>query len=210
MGKTLGIIGSGHLGQQIAHYAVSDNHYENIVFFDDFTDSKFSNGYPVAGKTDFIEEAYRNNVFDELIVAIGYKHMDSRKAFFERFFGRIPFGNVVHSSCWVDSTAVLGTGIVVYPSCAIDAHVVLGNNLLMNIGCTIAHDTKVSDHCFLSPRVALAGFITVGEQSIIGINATVIDNIKIEPKTQLGGGSVVIKNIEESGLYVGNPIRFIR
>jgi acetyltransferase-like isoleucine patch superfamily enzyme len=45
---------------------------------------------------------------------------------------------------------------------------------------------------------------------ILGINATVIDNITIVSNTQLGGGSVVIKNIEHSGLYVGNPTRFIR
>jgi acetyltransferase-like isoleucine patch superfamily enzyme len=62
----------------------------------------------------------------------------------------------------------------------------------------------------LSPRVALAGFVTVEEMCILGINATVIDNINIVSKTQIGGGSVVIKNIEQSGLYVGNPIRFIR
>ena len=37
MKKTLAIIGSGHLGQQIAHYAISDNHYCKVVFFDDFS-----------------------------------------------------------------------------------------------------------------------------------------------------------------------------
>ena len=35
--KTLAIIGSGDLGQQIAHYAISDGHYEKVVFFDDFS-----------------------------------------------------------------------------------------------------------------------------------------------------------------------------
>ena len=38
--KTLAIIGSGDLGQQMAHYAISDNHYEKVVFFDDFTSEK--------------------------------------------------------------------------------------------------------------------------------------------------------------------------
>ena len=37
----------------------------------------------------------------------------------------------------------------------------------------------------------------------------VIDNIKIHSNTQIGGGGVVIKNINKNGLYVGNPVRFI-
>jgi NADH/NAD ratio-sensing transcriptional regulator Rex len=40
MSKTLAIIGSGHLGQQIAHYTISDKQYEKLVFFDDFTSEK--------------------------------------------------------------------------------------------------------------------------------------------------------------------------
>ena len=35
--KTLGIIGAGDLGKQIAYYAINDHHYEDVVFFDDET-----------------------------------------------------------------------------------------------------------------------------------------------------------------------------
>ena len=31
--KTLGIIGAGDLGQQIADYAINDNHYDGVVCF---------------------------------------------------------------------------------------------------------------------------------------------------------------------------------
>jgi acetyltransferase-like isoleucine patch superfamily enzyme len=58
--------------------------------------------------------------------------------------------------------------------------------------------------------VALAGFIKIEELCIIGINATIIDNISIVSKTQIGGGTVVIESVENKGLYVGNPHRFIR
>ena len=34
--KTLGIIGAGHLGLQITHHALHDNHFDEDVFFDDF------------------------------------------------------------------------------------------------------------------------------------------------------------------------------
>lgn len=208
--KTLAIIGSGDLGQQIAHYAILDNHYGKVVFFDDFTDKIEVNGCQILGKTDAIEREFTNNSFDELLIGIGYKHLDARKSLFERFEKSIPFGKIIHSSSWLDSTVTVKQGSVIYPGCIIDANVTIENNTIINIGCVVAHDTIIGKHCFLSPRVALAGFIRVEEMCILGINATIIDNITIVSKTQIGGGTVVIKNIEIPGLYVGNPQKFIR
>jgi sugar O-acyltransferase (sialic acid O-acetyltransferase NeuD family) len=210
MRKTLAIIGSGHLGQQIAHYAISDNHYEKVVFFDDFSTETSINGFEILGNSDAIENEFAKQSFDEILIGIGYKHLAVRKQLFERFINKIPFGKIIHSTSWIDKTATVKEGCVIYPCCCIDAQVVVDYNTILNISCSVAHDTHIGKHCFLSPRVALAGFVTVEEMCIVGINATVIDNINIVSKTQIGGGSVVIKNIEQSGLYVGNSIRFIR
>ena len=210
MGKTLAILGSGHLGEQIAHYAISDKHYDYVVFFDDFTEDTLRNGFPILGKTDDVLREFSNGTFDELILGLGYQHLNKKKELFELFDARVPFGKIVHSSSWVDPSAVIEIGCVVYPGCLIDANVVIKKNTVINIGGTIAHDSKVNEHCFISPRVAIAGFVSINEQCVIGINSTIIDNIEICPNVKLGGGSVVIKNILKQGLYVGNPIRFIR
>lgn len=208
--KTLAIIGSGDLGQQIAHYALIDKHYQKVVFFDDFTNEKEVNSIPVIGTTQSIESAFNNQLFDEIIIAIGYKHLTVKKQLYEQLQSKIPFGRIIHSSSWIDPTAVVEKGSVIYPGCIIDANAVIKENTLLNISCSIAHDTTVGSHCFLSPRVAAAGFVVIEELSIIGINATLIDNITIASKTQIGGGTVVIQSIEKSGLYVGNPAKFIR
>lgn len=210
MKKTLAILGSGHLGQQIAHYAISDNHYEKVVFFDDFSKEPTANGFAILGNSDTVEAEFQKGAFDELLIGIGYKHLEVRKQLFERFIRKVPFGKIIHSSSWVDSTAQIKDGCVIYPSCCIDAHSVIDENSVLNVSCTVAHDTHIGQHCFLSPRVALAGFIKIEELCILGINSTVIDNITIASKTQLGGGTVVIESISKSGLYVGNPQRFVR
>ncbi|MCG2611259.1 acetyltransferase [Flavobacterium sp. SM15] len=210
MNKTLGIIGAGHLGQQIAHYAINDGHYQDVVFFDDFSEQQTVNGFRVLGTTDSVLKAYEKKNFDELLIGIGYKHLQVRKEMFEKYKSHIPFGKIIHSSSWVDSTAQIKRGCVLYPGCFIDANVEIQSNTILNINCTIAHDTHIGSHCFLSPRVAVAGFVKVEDLCIIGINATIIDNIKISTGSQIGGATVVIKNIEKSGLYVGNPAKFIR
>lgn len=210
MNKILAIIGAGHLGQQIAYHAINDNHFNAIVFFDDFNHYKLINNCQILGGVDNILDAYDKGLFTDLIIGIGYKHMQERSNLFNRFKDKIPFVNIIHSSCIVDPSVKLGKGIVMYPGSIIDANVVIGDNVLINIGCVIAHDTNINSNCFLSPSVNLAGFVNVGEKSILGINCTVIDNINIHSNTQIGGGSVVIKNINKNGLYVGNPVRFVR
>lgn len=208
--KTLAIIGSGDLGQQIAHYALSDKHYGKVVYFDDFTTQIEINGCLVLGKTSEIISAFEANQFDELLIGIGYKHLQVRKALFEKFSSIIPFGKIIHSSSWVDTNADVEKGCIIYPGCIIDAKAVIKANTILNIGCSIAHDTTINSHCFLSPRVAIAGFVSVEESCILGINSTIIDNVNIVANTQLGGATVVINSIEKSGLYVGNPAKFVR
>jgi sugar O-acyltransferase (sialic acid O-acetyltransferase NeuD family) len=208
--KTLAIIGSGHLGQQIAHYAISDNHYEKVVFFDDFAIENVVNGFSVLGKTDTVVSEFEKKSFDEIIIGIGYKHLNIRKEIYNKFSSVIPFGKIIHSTSWVDGTASIKDGCVIYPSCCIDANALIDSNTIVNVACTIAHDTMIGKHCFLSPRVALAGFIKIEEMCILGINATIIDNLCIMANTKIGGGTVVIKNISQSGLYVGNPHRFVK
>jgi sugar O-acyltransferase (sialic acid O-acetyltransferase NeuD family) len=208
--KTLGIIGSGILGLQMAHYAIIDEHYDKVVFVDDFATEKEKSGYPIIGNTNDVPKLYEQGFFDELMIGIGYKHLKAKKELYEKFANKIPFGKIIHSSSWIDFTSVVEEGCFVYPSCVIDANVVIKANTILNIGCTIAHDTIVGSHSFLSPRIAVAGFVTIEEQCFLGINTTIIDNICIKSQTQIGGGTVVIKSIGKSGLYVGNPAKFIR
>lgn len=208
--KTLGIIGSGILGLQMAHYAITDKHYDEVVFIDDFATEKEKSGYSIIGNSNDVEKLYKLGLFDELIIGIGYKHLKVKKELFEKFSGKIPFGKLIHSSAWIDATSIVEEGCFIYPNCVIDANVIIKANTILNLNCTIAHDTVVGSHSFLSPRVAVAGFVTIEELCFIGINATIIDTINIKSQTQIGGGAVVIESIEKNGLYVGNPAKFIR
>ena len=208
--KTLAIIGSGDLGQQIAHYALNDKHYDKVVYFDDFTIQKEVNGCLVLGKTAQVISAFENKQFDELIIGIGYNHLKIRKELFEKLSNKIPFATIVHSTCWLDPTVKIMKGCFLYPNSTIDYRSVVSENTIIANDCTIAHDVIIGSHSFFSARIAVAGFVETGEQCFFGINSTIIDNIKVNKKTQIGAGTVVINSIEKSGLYVGNPAKFVR
>ena len=56
----------------------------------------------------------------------------------------------------------------------------------------------------------VAGTVTIGKSTWIGIGATVINNLSICANCMIGAGSTVIKDIKEEGTYVGSPIRKVR
>lgn len=208
--KTLAILGSGHLGQQIANIALTDKHFENVVFFDDFYQKSSNSRFNILGSSKDILSSFEKNKFDKLIIGIGYKHLAIREEKFEMFNNKIPFANIIHSSIYKDKTVKIGMGNVFYPGSIIDENVNIKNNNIFNLGCLIAHDTIIGSHNFFSPSVNIAGRVNVGNQVILGIGTTIIDNIYISNKVQTGAGAVVINNLSVSGLYVGNPTRLIR
>lgn len=209
--KRLAIIGSGDLAKQIAHHAVNDKHYQLVGCFDDFKiKGDYSNGLSILGNIESIQACFDKNLFDELIIGIGYNHMDLRNDLYLRFENKIPFATIIHSSCIIDTTSNIGKGTIIYPGCIIDMDAEIGNNCLIYNGCNIAHDTNVANNTICSPGVNIAGFCSIGEHVILGIGTVISDTISITQKVRTGAGTVVVNSIVESGTYVGVPAKKIK
>ncbi len=209
--KRLAIVGSGDMGQLIAYHATTDKHYEVVGYFDDFRQAgEDVCGYPVLGKLSAMYDSYAAGAFDEIIIAIGYKHLAFRKKIYSELVSVIPLGRMIHSTSYVAPSCSIGKGVVILPCCVLDNNVVVEDNVFINTAVNIAHDSTVKKHTFLSPRAAIAGFVVVGECCNIGINSTLIDNIILTDFVQTGGGAVVIENIEQPGTYVGVPAKLIK
>ena len=205
MNKILAILGAGELGQQIANFAINDNHYSDVYFYDDLNDGKQIKGYTIQLIFDF-----ENNLFDEMIIGIGYNHLKAREEKFNFLQKKIKFGRIIHSTSWVDKSATIEEGCIVYPKCVIDKNVIIKHNSILNLNCTISHDSTIASSCFLAPSVSIAGFCTIGSECFLGIGTTIIDNINIVDQTAIGAGTVVVKNIIKKGIYVGNPAKLIK
>lgn len=206
--KRLGIIGGGDLGVQLAHHASATPDMRAIGFFDDFRQTgSFVSGLPVLGGISDVLDNYSRGMFDELLIAIGYKHLSLRNKLYEHFNEKIPFARLIHPHAWVDPTSVIEPGAVVYPGCIVDIYSTVGANTVLNVGCVIAHHSIIGPGCFLSPAVKIAGFVRVAAVSVLGIGTVVIDNISICSGVRTGAGSVVIDDINEPGLYVGIPAK---
>lgn len=197
------------MGQQIAHMGLI-NGYNIVGYFDDYHNiGNVIAGLPVLGSIEDI--ITKKDKFDSIVIGIGYKHFNVRKQLYEWLVAEnIHRQNIIDKRAIVDETAEVGDGSIVMSNVILDKGVRIGANVFVNIGSTIAHDSFIGNHSFVAPRVAIAGFTRIGECNFLGINSTVIDNITTADNVFIGGGGVVIKSIEEEGLYVGVPVRRIR
>lgn len=209
--KRLALIGAGDLGKRIAYQALNDKHYQPVGFFDDFADDKKQvDGLPVLGMVNDIQSCFNRGLFDLLMISIGYRYFDLRAELFNRFKDKIPFGTIVHSSVYKDSSCEIGSGVFINPGCILDMNVKIGHNVILGTACVISHDSVIGSHSWLSPSVNIAGFSKIGQKVNLGVGTTVIDNINVSDGIQTGGGTVIIDDLEIRGLYVGVPARLLR
>ena len=202
----IAFIGSSDLAILAAHHAEQIG-YEVVGYFDDFKPVGVTDdGLPILGKLNEIQGQFDQGQFDGVFIAIGYNFMEFRKSVYEKMVNdNIPILSIISKGTFVDASVKVGNGCFLLPGVTVDANTVLNNNIVLNTGATIAHDCTIDNHCFLGPGVTLAGFVKIGEQSFIGIGSSLIDNLTLCPKTQTGGGTVLIKSTEKPGLYLGVP-----
>lgn len=206
--KRIAIIGAGDLGQLIAYHAINDSGYEVVGYFDDTLESGvIVDNIKVLGNINDITTSFSNGMFDGLMIGIGYKHMGYRQRIFEKYINHIPFVNIIHSSCYIDSSCRIGKGVFMLPGTILDKGCMIGNNVLLNTGVVIAHDSIIHAHSFIAPAVKIAGFSTIGSKSFVGINATILNNLTICDEVTIGAGSLVNRSIIKPGIYIGIPAK---
>lgn len=202
--KRIAIIGAGELGQQIAHLGKKNN-YNIVGFFDDYVKDSIIDGLCLLGSISDID--VKSEAFDELIIAIGYNHFETRKSLFDKLQKKYPFATIIDKSAIIDPTATVDAGSVIYPNVVIDKQVHVGKNVLLNLSCTICHNSDIGAHSYIAPAVTLAGYVSIGECVFLGVGTTIIDNMTIADNVLVGAQALVNKDIvDPGGTYMGVPI----
>jgi sugar O-acyltransferase (sialic acid O-acetyltransferase NeuD family) len=155
------------------------------------------------------EGIYRLSDFDynkqKALIAIA--DCDVKKRIFEQLHEDTLFWSLFDDTAKIlDFSVVSGRGLFIGANCVLTTNIELGDNCLINLGVTVGHDTVIGDHVSIMPQVAISGNVKIGNCVYIGTNACIKQGISICDNVIIGMGSVVVKDITESGTYVGNPL----
>jgi sugar O-acyltransferase (sialic acid O-acetyltransferase NeuD family) len=114
--------------------------------------------------------------------------------------------NIIHPSSIIDNTAEIGLGNFIGAFVHIGPKVKIHECNIINTSANIEHETQIESFCQIAPGVVICGRCKLGKEVFIGANATIIDKIKIADNTLIGAGTIITKDILESGrTIVGNP-----
>jgi sugar O-acyltransferase (sialic acid O-acetyltransferase NeuD family) len=172
------------------------------AIFDDNTEIKALQGFPVSGAFD--PECHQ---LHSLIITIGYNEIRSSIA---KRLKNSPFGKAIHPKAIVSNSASIGAGSVVMAGAVINAATTIGSHVIVNTSSSIDHDCGVSDYVHIAPHATLCGGVKVEEGALIGAGATLIPLVKVGKWATIGAGAVVVSDIPDYAVAVGNPARVIK
>lgn len=113
---------------------------------------------------------------------------------------------IVASTAHVSRYATLGEGTVVMHNAFVNAGARIGNNVILNTFTNIEHDVVVGDQCHISTGAMVNGDCKLGQNVFVGSQAVIANGITIGDDVIIGAGSTVYMNIEQKGIYAGNPV----
>lgn len=201
MNRRIVIVGASGNGKVIADIA-KRNGYADIVFLDDNELRKECNGYPVVG-TSKDADRYADCDF---IVAIGNARI--RQEIQTRLAETgISFATLIHPNAVIGENVSFGEGTVVMAGAVINPCVKIGRGCIVNTCASVDHDCEIADFVHVSVGAHVAGTVKIGEGTWLGIGAVVSNNLNIASQCTIGAGAVVVKDITETGIYIGVPAR---
>lgn len=200
--KDLIIIGAGGHGRVIADIAQKLGMYKTISFLDD-GNAKETMGLPIIGKTSNVEK-YIDTA--DIFVAIGNSKV--RSDFIEQLLAmgaKVP--TLIHPSAIIGACVEIGAGTAIMAGAVINPCSKLGKGVILNTCSSIDHDCIIGDYCHIAVGVHIAGTVSLGDKVWLGAGATIKNNVSVCKDCIIGAGAVVVKDITETGIYIGVPAK---
>lgn len=211
--KDIAIYGAGGFGREVACLLHRINNevestWNFIGFFDDGLKAGEKNEYgEVLGNIDTL-----NGWNKPLSVAFAIGSPKIVDLLYHKINNpNIEFPNIISpDTIFLDKDNVrMGQGNVICARCMISCNVTIGNFNTLNCYITMGHDAVIGDYNSIMPSVNISGGVRLGDRNFMGVNSVILQYKSIPDDVTVGASSVVLRNIKESGTYVGNPAKKI-
>jgi len=208
--KDIIIIGAGGFAREVA-WLIEEINEENkewnlLGFVDDNKEiiGKNLNGYKVLGNLEYL-----NKISSDVYIVIAIGNSNVRKAIAKRINNK-KYATLIHPKINISKFNEIGEGTIICKDSILTVNISIGKHVIINLDCTIGHDAVLEDYVTVFPSVNISGQTIIRERTELGTNSAIIQGIKIGENVTLGAGSVVIRDIEDNCIVVGNPAKKIK
>ena len=119
--------------------------------------------------------------------------------------------SLIHPNANIYPSARIGKGVYIHAGACIWTKAEIGDFTFISPNTVIAHHVKVGKACLISTLCAVGAGVNINNFVMFGFGTTVITGVKnIGENVMSGGGTVIIKDVEDNSVIVGNPARKIR
>lgn len=205
------IIGSGVFAKRVIEIIEAEGKYQILGLIDGFAEKgTLIEGYPVLGNDEDAIAFYKEGQFDVVFICVGYAQLYLKEKLYKFYIGHnIPLATIIHPTAVISPTAQIGQGVIICEGAIICKEANVMDCAVVKPGVLISHNSTIGRYSFVAGKTAIADFCHIGESCFIGINSTIKDSISIASHTIVGAGGLVVKDITESGTYVGCPVKKI-
>ncbi len=202
------IYGAGGHGRSLAALIQKKGNFNLIGFIDDGrAEGEEVLGLPFLGGREKLAELAKEGVRLAVNGVGGIGNLKSRLDVYNllaQFGFHCP--TVIHPTACIEDSAVLREGCQVLPLAYIGTQVEAGYGCIINTGAIVSHNCQLADYVNLSPGATLAGGVSIGEGSLVGMRATINLNVRIGRRALIGNGATVKTDVPDGGVVPAGTI----
>lgn len=204
------IVGTGGFGREVLCCLIDilkskKQPIDSSILF--MVEDKYYSDKVVLG-IDVIPMSQFNPLKYDVVVAIGDPKI--RKRIIERLPSETTYATLIHPNVVLSDFVEIGEGTIITAGAIITCNIKIGKHVHLNLSTTIGHDCIIGDFFTTAPGVHISGNCKVGDFVYVGTNAALKNAISIVDNVVIGMGAVVVKDITEEGVYIGNPLRRLK
>lgn len=117
---------------------------------------------------------------------------------------------IIDPTANISPSARIGLSTYIGKGSIINAQAQVGDACIVNSGAIIEHECRVLSASHIAPGAVLCGNVDVGKRTLVGARTVVRPNLSVCADVTLGAGSVLVKSIDNAGIWIGNPAREVR